>query len=56
MTMAAANAIPRCLARCLACPPTVSDQSIRRVGLRRPKFEYGNGADSGSLACVLGKA
>src|SRR5256885_13264447 len=25
-------------------------------GLRPPKFEHGNGADSSSLACVLGKA
>src|SRR5436190_11243534 len=25
-------------------------------GLRAPKFEYRNGADSSSLACVLGKA
>jgi hypothetical protein len=25
-------------------------------GLGPPQFEHGNGADSGSLACVLGKA
>ena len=25
-------------------------------GLRPPKFEHRNGADSSSLACVLGKA
>src|SRR5215475_7863654 len=51
--------------------PTVSDQSMWRVyssnvtrtslaGLRGvllpPKFEHRNGADSSSLACVLGKA
>ena len=51
--------------------PTVSDQSMWRVysanvtrtscpvlgcGLRTPKFEHRNGADSSSLACVLGKA
>src|SRR5712691_109093 len=52
--------------------PAVSDQSIGRVysskvtgtslaglkgcGLRPPQLEHGNGADSGSLACVPGKA
>src|SRR5690348_715537 len=39
----ASNVCPR-TGGCLGC------------GLRPPEFEHGNGADSGSLACVLGKA
>src|SRR6201986_4137408 len=43
-----ANGPPSCIAPCPDRPT--------RIGLRPPKFEHRNGADSSSLACVLGKA
>src|SRR5690242_12874296 len=43
-------------ARSRNCNFKLTDPSSPGCGLRPGEFEYGDGADSGGLACVLGKA
>src|SRR5437667_8404948 len=48
--------VPARTPRCPAETGLPSAGQTEGCGLRPPKFEHGNGADSSGLACVLGKA
>src|SRR5437899_12392539 len=48
--------VPARTSRCPAETGLPSAGQTEGCGLRPPKFEHRNGADSSSLACVLGKA
>src|SRR6478672_11307512 len=48
--------VPARTPRCPAEPGLPSAGQTEGCGLRPPKFEHRNGADSSGLACVLGKA
>src|SRR5947199_10878037 len=48
--------VPARTPRCPAETGLPSAGQTEGCGLRPPKFEHRNGADSSSLACVLGKA